>query len=455
MGILTSIFSKFRQQKVQSGSGINPSTPQPLTQVQAPQPSGQGQSPSSSALTPSQSNTKKTLAQLEAELAAPTLKTYPIPQSSHNWRSLQKKLIWTTVLVGIPLGIVYVVNLPYPFIRQPIAEKAPLLLLPSYIGMDSNFKQGQAKLEQARQLVANPTSAEDLDLGEKKLIEAKQHLDALPVALGRDWGASGQYYWWYSWRLSPAGLQESRIQAGELEAKVFQEKNAQTLFTTNDRSYQQAKSQYQQAKTPTDKRIAIANWQAAIDQLNQVPSITLAGRGAQQKLIAYQRDFQETVGLAAGNQKVNALITAAREFSRKAAQSGQNPPHSVAKWTEVENLWQNAISRLEKISPEDLDGYTEAQRLLAEHQLSLGEVIVRRKAEAASVEALANAQKRIADLLATTPVDAKSVDRNRTISQLQSIMNELNQVQKGTTPYLEAQELKLNAQNKLKQLQSQ
>ncbi|MEH2320531.1 hypothetical protein [Nostoc sp.] len=44
-------------------------------------------------------------------------------------------------------------------------------------------------------------------------------------------------------------------------------------------------------------------------------------------------------------------------------------------------------------------------------------------------------------------------ERNRVSSQLQSIINQLEKVQNGTTAYLKAQELLLSANNKLRQLQ--
>jgi hypothetical protein len=448
MGILTSIFAKV-QNKPQNApaqpskvtasvNGAQPSSPAPVQPV----------SQSTSALV--QPKPIKTLAELEAEiLQSHTLKVQPIAKPGINWGKARSRLVWTIILLGIPCGAVYVANLPYPIIRSAVAEKAPLLLLPSYIEMDSNFKQAQAKLELAKQLITNPTSPEDLDLGEKKLKEAQAHLNALPVGFVRDWVDYSRYYWWYSWRFSPAGLQASRVEAGALEAKVFQEKNAQTLLFEADRDYQQAERQYQQAQTSTDKRLAITNWQAALDKLEQVPSVTLAGKTAQQKLTAYERNFKETVGLAAGNEKVIALITAARQFSRQAAEAGQNPPHNEARWREIEQLWQESISQLERIPPQDLDGYAEARRLMAEHQRSLGEVKVRREAEARSVRALEDAQNKIEYLLASTPVDARASDRNRIIGQLQAIINELDKVQNGTTVYLKAQDLKLKAEAKL------
>lgn len=213
-----------------------------------------------------------------------------------------------------------------------------------------------------------------------------------------------------------------------------------------------AKQQYQQASTPADKQAAIAAWQAAIDQLEQIPSQTLAEKTAQKKLDAYKRDFKEVVGLAAGNERISTLIEAARQFSWQAAKVGQNPPHTVAQWEQVENLWQQAIDRLEEVPSQDLAGYAEAQKLLATYETNLGEVKIRQQAEQESVYALEQAQGQIESLLASTPTNIKAVERNRVVSQLQSIITQLEKVQNGTTAYLKAQELLLSAQSKLKQL---
>jgi hypothetical protein len=223
------------------------------------------------------------------------------------------------------------------------------------------------------------------------------------------------------------------------------------LLTDSELALNKAKQQYQQAATPTDKQIAIASWRSAIDQLKQVPGSTLAGKTTQAKLESYQRDFQEVVGLAAGNERMSTLILGAQQFSWQAAKAGQNPPHTVAEWEQVEKLWQQAIARLEQIPSDDLTGYAEAQRLLAQYNTNLGQVRIRQQSEQNSVAALQQAQSQIQTLQA----NAQYLDHNRNISQLQSIINELEKVQNGTTAYLKAQNLLLSAQNKLNQLQSQ
>ncbi|MEH1818029.1 MAG: hypothetical protein V7L31_02840 [Nostoc sp.] len=63
------------------------------------------------------------------------------------------------------------------------------------------------------------------------------------------------------------------------------------------------------------------------------------------------------------------------------------------------------------------------------------------------------AQREIKSLSASIPTDADDGERNRVLSQLQSIINQLEKVQNGTTTYLKAQELLLSANNKIKRLQ--
>jgi hypothetical protein len=180
-----------------------------------------------------------------------------------------------------------------------------------------------------------------------------------------------------------------------------------------------------------------------------------SGKTANTKIKNYQLDFKELVGLAAGNERVSTFIDSAKQYSWKAAKEGQNPPHNVAKWEQIEKLWGLAILQLNEIRSNDLAGYAEAQKLRAEYSNNLGQVKIRQQAEQDSVRTLEQAQRRIESLLAATPTTAESLDRNRTIGKLQGIINDLEKVQNGTTSYLKAQELLVSAKNKLNQLSSQ
>jgi hypothetical protein len=362
------------------------------------------------------------------------------------------KLIWITILIGIPVGVIWVANLPYAVIRRPVVQNAPVLLLPSYINVDHHYRQALVTVEQAEQLIEKATSPADLALGEQKLQQAQKHLNELPTWFVSD--LSEYRYWWYDRHFSIYGFNASRRLVGQLEAKVFQEKNAQTLLADNMQALLNAKQQYQQATTVSDRKTAIATWQTALNQLEQIPSQTLAGKTTRNQLDDYKREFKEVVGLAAGNERISALITAARQFSWQAAKAGQNPPHPVSEWRQIEHLWEEAIERLKDVPTNDVAGYAQAQELLAIYESNLGQVKVRRQAEADAVEALSAAQREIENLLASIPDDSQTLDRNRVSSQLQSIIHQLEKVQNGTTAYLKAQELLLSANNKLKQLQT-
>ena len=104
-------------------------------------------------------------------------------------------------------------------------------------------------------------------------------------------------------------------------------------------------------------------------------------------------------------------------------------------------------------SADDLAGYAEAQKLLATYHTNLGQIQIRRQGEQDSEIALQQAKSDIQMLVASASSDISTADFNATASQLQGIINQLEQVQDGTTSYLEAQQLLVFAQNKLNQVQ--
>ncbi|NES83044.1 MAG: hypothetical protein F6K10_17460 [Moorea sp. SIO2B7] len=368
-------------------------------------------------------------------------------------RSLIPLKLLTFAFAGLAgvAGVVWVANLPYPMIRRPVARTAPLLLLPSYFSMDRNYREAIAHVEQADQLINKATSLADFELGEQKVKIARKNLDALPVwFLGYEPQLIRTLYN-FSWKFTFDEFEAARKSVGRMEATIFQQKNAMSQLETSEATLQQAKQNYKGASTSTEKQAAISAWQTSMDELAQIPPATLAGKMAKTKLKAYQRDFRQVSGLIAGNNRTNNLIGAAKQFAFAAAQMGQNPPHNVTRWQQCENMWKLAIQRLQSVPLED-PGYLEAQSLLATYSNNLATIQIRRQAEANSVRALEQAEGKIQRLLASTPTNANSVNRNLTMSQLQGIINQLRKVQTGTTAYTEAQTLLKSAENKLKQL---
>ena len=313
--------------------------------------------------------------------------------------------------------------------------------------MDYHYRRAIAWVEQADQLINQATSPADLTLGEVKVKKAQQALDALPVWFLGYWP---QYTFWLGWQFTLDEFKIARANVGRMEAKVFQEKNAIEQLNQGIGALNAAKRQHQSLRTAVNKETAIASWQAAIDQLQQVPPQTLAGRTAQTKLPALKRDFEQVVGLATGGARTSTLIAAAQEFAITASEAAENPPHNASELNEIAGLWEQAIDQLKQVPLQD-PGYIDAQRLLAKFQRNIGIVRTQLQAEQASVEALEQAKDKIEILLSVSFNDS-FVPQNQLISQLQGIFRQLETVQPGTTAYPEAQKLMQSAQKKLEQV---
>lgn len=350
-------------------------------------------------------------------------------------------------LVGLT-GAVWLLNLPYPMIRLPVARIAPMVLLPSFIRMDRDYRQTVSLVAQADQLVNQATSAQDIDLGSEKVTQAQKHLEGLPVWFLGYYPKAYCSFIGCGWRFTLDEFQAARENVGRMEARVFQEKNAQTLLAAGTTEVESAKKTYQTAKSASDKATALAAWQTGMDKLNEIPPETLAGRMAETKLAAYNRDFGQVAGTVAGGTRSGTLIEVAKTFALKAAQAGQNPPHNVDNWRRTGRLWQEAINRLEEVPLEDV-GYVEAQGLLADYTNALGIVENRISAEEASTQALDLAERKTASFLAQ---NLEAMAPNQIASELQSIINDLDKVQSGTTSQAKAQEMLRSAEEKLKQL---
>ena len=213
------------------------------------------------------------------------------------------KLKWVGLTVlgtAIAAGGIWVLNLPYPMIRWPVARTLPIVLLPSYISMDHNYRQAISLVEQADQLVNQATSAQDIDLGSDKAMQAQKHLDQLPVWFLGYYPRT--YCTWSSctWRFTYDEFETARKDIGRMQAIVFQEQNALELLESGTAAVNIAQAQYQSAATTQDKLQAVADWQTGMDRLNEIPPETLAGRMGQTKLTAYERDFSQVSGLLAG-----------------------------------------------------------------------------------------------------------------------------------------------------------
>lgn len=345
-------------------------------------------------------------------------------------------------------GLTWVLNLPYPMIRWPVAKTAPLILLPSYIKMDHDYRQAVSLVAQADQLVNRATSASDIELGETKVTQAQEHLDGLPVwFLGYYPTAYCSFFSCY-WRFTFDEFQTARSEIGRMEAVVFQERNAQHLLQEGTTAVEAAQQAFQTAQSSIDRATALTTWQRGMDKLSEISPETLAGRQSATKLEAYERDYQQVTGNVAGGDRSNTLVDAARAFAYQAAVAGQKPPHPVTTWERAASLWETAIARLEAIPAQD-PGYSQAQVLLAEYQANLGIVQENAAREKASAQALDDANAKNTRMLAQ---NLEGMDRNQIASLMQDIINDLEKVQPGTTSYSKASDMLKSANQKLAQL---
>ncbi|MBL1175374.1 hypothetical protein [Pantanalinema sp. GBBB05] len=356
---------------------------------------------------------------------------------------------FSTIALTTVVGGIWFVNLPFPMIRYPVARYAPILLLPSYLSMDHNYRQAIAATEQADQLVNQATSPADLGLGRTKVKQAQTSLDALPVWFLGYYPTA--YCGWFQcqWRFTLDEFQQARKEVARMDARLFQEENAQTALEQAEGVLGNAKQQYQEAPNSAEQQAAIAQWQQAIDTLHTIPQATLAGRTTATKLQAYERDFEQVVGFTVGNARTGNLIQAAKEFAKYAQASTQGTAHSVAEWEKIQRQWQDAVDRLNEIKVDDPD-YGEAQRLLASYKDNLETAQVRQQVEQASVQAYQEADRLKNNFLADIPAGATSIDRTWATRELHQIKSVLQQVKPGTTVYADAQTLLAAAEQKLK-----
>lgn len=354
-------------------------------------------------------------------------------------------LKWGTIAAVTLVGGVWVLNLPYPMIRWPVARTMPLVLLPSFIGMDHNYRQAIARTEQADQLVNQATSPADFELGRTKVKQAQTHLDALPV-----WflGYYPQMYCsWFQcgWRFTLDEFQQARKDVARMEARLFQEDNAIAQLNQADQAVGTAKQQYQEAPNPGEKTAAIAQWQQAVDQMQQIPPETLAGRMARTKLQSYERDLAQVGGLASGLARSSNLIAAAQSFAQQASTFSLAQPHPSEEWEEAQRLWREAVDYLERVTEQD-PAYAEAMRLKAQYERSLSQVRIRLQAEQRSLTLYEEAQT-LANQLWQRQA---GLSANEATAQLRQIVLKTKQVRPGTTVYADAQALQKEAEVRLK-----
>lgn len=345
-------------------------------------------------------------------------------------------------------GGLWFVNLPYPMVRWPVARVAPMLLLPSFMRMDHNYRQAIIYTEQADQLINNATSADDFQLGEEKSVQAQQHLDRLPVWFLGYYPRRYCQFFSCGWQFTLDEFKDARALIGRMEAQIFQEQNALEQLESGTLAVETAKQQYQSGQTSAEKTASLAAWQAGMDALNEIPKETLAGVQAQKRLEAFQRDYRDLAGTTADVQQSNDLIAVAKNYGMQAATVAQGAPHKADTWARAITLWQEAISTLNQV-PQGSPSFVEAQRLKAEYLDNKGRIETREREEQEAVTTFNAVQNNVVQLIDK----AEQGDIAGLRSQLQEVIQQLESVPDNTTVSAQAQQLKRQAQAKLDELQ--
>jgi tetratricopeptide (TPR) repeat protein len=354
-----------------------------------------------------------------------------------------------TLTLGLLTGGIWLVNRPIPWIRYPVAQVAPFLLTPSYMAMDHNYKSAIALVQQADQLIDQATAFEDLDLGTQTVKAAQTHLDELPAwYLGH---FPGDYCRWAacSWRFTFDEFRSARESIARLDARLFQEKNAQTRFEQADQSLTEAMHLVRSTASLSERDQAIVEWRTAMDTLRQLPSTLLAGRLAVGKVAAAERDFEQVAHHKTTSQQSGRLLELAQTSANVAKKKTTEKPMTISELEQVRDLWTDAIADLSKIKDQDPDSITAKLRLI-DYREKLSRISDRLRNEKTAVEAFDQA-KFLRDQLLMTG-DPKLVDRQYVVGKLEAIATELRNVKPGTTVFSKAQQLKTSAENHLKDI---
>ncbi len=342
-------------------------------------------------------------------------------------------------------GVVWVLNLPYPPVRYWVADKAPLVLLPSFMSMDHHYRGAIAAVEQADQYVNQTTSTADLEQGAVQVAIAQEHLDHLPVWFLGYYPRAYCTLFGCRWRFTLDEFEGARKSVARMEAQIFQEKNAQTALTEAVGAIEAARARYDQTPTGSEALAAIRDWRSGLDRLREIPVDTLAGEQAQLKLEASARDFEETVGAAADQERSINAVVVAKGYALEATKLVQNAPHPLEVWQQAQQMMDRAIAELNAVQREDAD-YVSAQEKRAEYEAVRSQWEIRKQAETEATRQFQQIEQAISrwrDRASRQPDDPALV------AQLEDLLDDLKAIPPGTTVSAPAEALAQNAGDRL------
>ena len=154
--------------------------------------------------------------------------------------------------------------------------------------------------------------------------------------------------------------------------------------------------------------------------------------------------------LADNNSKsivIGQLVRTLRK-GNEAANRSQNPPHPLPEWREIQRLWRESISALERI-PNDTAIYPIAQRKATEYRANLDGINKRVVVEQQAQEEVENAKKTAQLAETRTGIATSAEGWQEVYTSWQAATNLLKNVPSGAAARLEAEELLKIYQSKL------
>ncbi len=179
---------------------------------------------------------------------------------------------------------------------------------------------------------------------------------------------------------------------------------------------------------------------AVSEQLRAVPLWSGHRRDAQALLTAFQQEngpFQQ--------------VMAAQSKATTAAQRSQNPPHPIAEWQAIRDLWEEAIATLNQVeSTSPTYGFVQEKR--REYEANLAAIERRITAENLAQQRLSLA-KNAAAAAETRQSTTRGVEGLQAAQQSwQTVLNQLTNIPQGTMARQEANQLKTTYQARMSQV---
>jgi hypothetical protein len=368
---------------------------------------------------------------------SPTDSLLNLQQSMNNFfDTAWRRIKFITLTVGVVGGGLAIANLPIPAIREPIAKHAPILLLPSIIAWDHNYREGTVALEQAEQLIQQAKHPDDLTGGDRYLKSAKEHLNALPSDGINNYEASSYcYFRTCSWRFSGGEIQQRRESLARVEATLTQEQNLQSQLQQTIDAIAESQVNYKNAKGDIQKQSIVTQWEQDIEQLAALSSSTLTGRLANVEREKAQTAFKNATGFSHDQKRSGNLIQAAKQFAISAQKMTLGESHSVSEWQAILNQWDSAIGPLKSISVDNPD-YVSSRKTLADYQQQQSRARIRLQEEQTAIALLQTTEAQINVLVRTHT----NLNRDQAKAEMMAIEANLKKIAPGTTTHPQAQE---------------